>query len=159
MAMGDGLKKRSEELAQRQQNLKLNLAKAQESAIRRAVKVATEATPPNDGGLAGTNTRSGQLADHWSLDSQMVSKNGVVTLANNMQYASYINDGHRMDRHFVMGLIVNGGMIEQTDEKEGIVVGTKTTYVEGKYMREKALKEYSTVLSKAVSKVVKELFK
>ena len=51
-------------------------------------------------------------------------------LNNHMQYASYVNDGHRVDKHFVPGLIKNGSLLERSpDGSGGLMVGTKTTYV------------------------------
>ena len=46
-------------------------------------------------------------------------------LNNNMQYASYVNDGHRVDKHFVPGLIINGNLLERSpDGSGGLIVGT-----------------------------------
>ena len=66
-------------------------------------------------------------------------------LNNNMQYASYVNDGHRVDKHFVPGLIINGNLLERSpDGSGGIMVGTKTSYVQGKYMKEAGIGRYLT---------------
>jgi hypothetical protein len=77
-----------------------------------------------------------------------------------MEYASYVNDGHRVDKHFVPGLIVNGGLLERVDEDVGgIVVGTKTQYVKGLYMKEKAIGKYRTVVRTMLTQKVRELLK
>ena len=136
-----------------------------EGATIEAVKVATENTPPNGGAaIAGTNTRSGQMAQHWAADSQtkpVYTKGSVRTaLANNMQYASYVNDGHRVDRHFVPGLIRNGPLLEESpDGGGGIMVGTKTTYVPGLYMKEKAIGKYRSVVRSELERKVRERFR
>ena len=136
-----------------------------EGATIEAVKVATENTPPNGGAaIAGTNTRSGQMAQHWAADSQtkpVYTKGSVRTaLANNMQYASYVNDGHRVDRHFVPGLIKNGPLLEESpDGSGGIMVGTKTTYVPGLYMKEKAIGKYRSVVRSELERKVRERFR
>lgn len=74
-------------------------------------------------------------------------------LANNKDYASYVNDGHRMDRHFVPGLYVNpaSGMLEvNPDGTGGLVVGTQTSYVPGLHMEEAAHEEYHRVVAAEV---------
>jgi len=141
------------------------MAEVAEGATIEAVRVATENTPPNGGAsIAGTNTRSGEMAQHWQTDSQTkpVCSGGRVqtVLANDMQYASYVNDGHRVDKHFVPGLTINGNLLEQApDGKGGLVVGTKTAYVKGKYMKEKAVGKYRSVVRKELDKRVREAFK
>lgn len=122
-------------------------------ATIRAVEKAAELTPPTLDDLSGTNTRSGEMKQHWATDSRVVPvKRGgtyVTELNNDRQYASYVNDGHRMDRHFVPGLVINpeSGMLEYNpDGKGGIVVGTRTQYVEGLFMEEEALQEYHFVV-------------
>ena len=108
--------------------------------------------------------RSGDMANHWQTDSQTtpVYSGGTVKtqLKNDMQYSSYVNDGHRVDKHFVPGLIVNGDLLEKSlDGSGGIMVGTKTTYVKGKYMKQKAIGKYRTVVRKELDKRVREAFK
>lgn len=70
-----------------------------------------------------------------------------------------MNDGHRMDRHYVPGLIKNGNLLERDPDGEGgIMVGTKTTYVKGKYMKQKAIKRYKKVVKAELDKRVREAF-
>lgn len=104
------------------------------------------------------------MAQHWETDSETrpVYSGGAVRtyLANNMQYASYVNDGHRMDRHFVPGLVINetSGLLEKSpDGSGGIMVGTKTSYVKGKYMRQKAEGRYRQVVKSELGKRVREV--
>ena len=64
-----------------------------------------------------------------------------------MEYASYVNDGHRMDKHFVPGLYLNetSGLLEYDPGKRsevGMMVGTKTKYVEGLHMTDAATETY-----------------
>ena len=159
------MRKRIRELHQAGQNVPKILEEVAEGATIEAVQVATENTPPNGGAaIAGTNTRSGDMAQHWTLDSITEPMGGgpafTTVLANNMQYASYVNDGHRMDKHFVPGLVINGNLLEQDPDGEGgIVVGTKTSYVEGKYMKEKAIGRYRSVVRTELEKRVKEVFR
>ena len=129
----------------------------------RAVEKAAELTPPTGDDLAGTNTRTGELKQHWADDSQIQPQRRgreiVTALVNNMKYASYVNDGHRMDRHFVPGLYVNpgSGLLEHNpDKKGGLVVGTKTTYVEGLHITDQAEKVYKATIRKEIDRLVKE---
>ena len=122
-------------------------------ATIRAVEKATELTPPTLDDLSGTNTRSGEMKQHWASDSKVIPvRRGdtcVTELNNDKQYASYVNDGHRMDRHFVPGLVINqeSGLLEYNpDGRGGIVVGTQTQYVEGLFMEEAAHEEYHRVV-------------
>lgn len=164
-SFGSQMRKRLEELRKAGQNVPKIMAEVAEGATIEAVRVAVENTPPNGGAdIAGTNTRSGQMGEHWETDSETrpVYSGGAVRtyLANNMQYASYVNDGHRMDRHFVPGLVINetSGLLEKSpDGSGGIMVGTKTSYVKGKYMRQKAEGRYRQVVKSELGKRVREV--
>lgn len=163
-SFGSQIRKRLEELRKAGESIPDIMYEVAEGATIEAVRVATENTPPNGSAIAGTNTRSGQMAQHWELDSQtkpvMTGGSAQTSLRNDMQYASYVNDGHRMDKHFVPGLIENGGLLERVDpDVGGIMVGTKTTYVPGKYMKEKAIGKYRSVVRKELDKRVREAFK
>lgn len=167
-SFGSQMRKRLAELRRAGQDVPKIMAEVAEGATIEAVRVATENTPPNDGTIAGTNMRSGDMAQHWATDSQTTPvgmalgrKSAVTSLANNMQYASYVNDGHRVDKHFVPNLMINGNMLERVGGEwgQGIMVGTKTTYVKGKYMKQKAIGKYRDVVRKELDKRVREAFK
>lgn len=158
------MRKRLAELQKAGQNVPKIMMEVAEGATIEAVNTAVNNTPPNGAKIAGTNTRSGDMAEHWQTDSQTVPTyiGGSVrtSLGNDMQYASYVNDGHRMDKHYVPGLIENGGILERVDpDVGGIVVGTKTTYVPGQYMKEKAIGKYRDTVRKELDKRVREAFK
>lgn len=130
----------------------------------RAVEAAQEKTPPTGGSLKGTNTRTGAMKQSWATSTQYAPKRQggdyVTVLGNDEEYASYVNDGHRMDRHFVPGLVINpnSGMLEYNpDGKGGIVVGTKTAYVEGLHMVDDAGKAYEQTVGKELRKLMKEI--
>lgn len=163
-SFGSQIRKRMEELRRAGADVPEIMREVAEGATIEAVRVATENTPPNGSDIAGTNTRSGEMAQHWEVDSRtapiMTGNSAETVLANNMQYASYVNDGHRMDRHYVPGLIKNGSMLEKVDPSVGgIMVGTKTTYVQGLHMKEKAIGKYRTTVRKELDKRVRERFK
>lgn len=134
-----------------------------ESAAIAAVAAAVQHTPPNTGNIRGTNMRSGDMAQHWQTDSKTTPiRQGdklECLLANNMQYASYVNDGHRVDKHFVPGLTVNGGMIEMAspNDKTGMMVGTKTEYVKGMYMKEKGIGKFRSTLRENLENEVRKI--
>ena len=162
---GSQMRKRLAELNKAGKDVPKIMMEVAEGATIEAVRVAAENTPPNGGAaIAGTKTRSGQMAQHWALDSQtkpIYSGGSAQTvLANDMQYASYVNDGHRVDKHYVPGLIANGNLLERVDpDVGGIMVGTKTTYVKGLYMKQKAIGKYRDVVRKELDKRVREAFK
>ncbi len=164
-SFGSQMRKRLAELRKAGQDVPGIMAEVAEGATIEAVRVATENTPPNGGApISGTNTRSGDMAQHWATDSQttpVITGSSVITsLANNMQYSSYVNDGHRVDKHFVPGLIADGGRLQEDPDGEGgITVGTKTTYVKGRYMKEKAIGRYRTVVRIELDKQVREAFR
>jgi len=161
-SFGSQMRKRLEELRKAGQDVPKIMMEVAEGATIEAVRIATENTPPNGGAaIAGTNTRSGDMAQHWATDSQtspvFTGGSARTALANNMQYSSYVNDGHRMDKHFVPGLMINGSMLqEEPDGEGGIMVGTKTPYVPGLYMTEKALGKYRSVVRTELGKRVRE---
>jgi len=161
-------RKRLEELRKAGANVPTIIAEAAEEGTIQAVEAAVKGTPPNVNGLKGTNTRTGSLAQSWQTDSitQPIGftfsggSTAVTMLKSNLQYASYVNDGHRVDKHYVPGLVPNGGLLEMVDpEMGGIVVGTKTTYVPGLYMVDKAKGAYKTTVRRILQQKVRELLK
>ena len=163
-SFGSQMRKRLDELRRAGQDVPKIMAEVVEGATIEAVRVATENTPPNDGTIAGTNMRSGEMAQHWATDSQttpiIMGRSVRTELSNYMRHPSYVNDGHRVDKHFVPGLIKNGSLLERSpDGSGGLMVGTKTTYVKGKYMKQKAIGKYRDVVRTELDKRVREAFK
>ena len=129
-----------------------------------AIEAATDATPPVMDDLRGTKTRSGELKAYWATYSSTAPvKRGrtlVTVLANPKEYASYVNDGHRMNRHFVPHLVVNdySGLLEYNEaDPRGIMVGTKTSYVPGVFMAEKGEEAYADYLEGAMDRLAEVL--
>ena len=138
------------------------LIKAQEEATKRAVQAAADATPPKAGTgrgpYMGTNTVTGQLKARWAMDSKVKPEYAAADggtrkyrtfLRNDMECASYVNDGHRLDRHFVPGLYVNpdSGLLEYDPAADvGLIVGTKTRYVKGEFMVDKGTEAYERAI-------------
>ena len=164
------LLERTQQLQKLQASLPEMFRSAATEATKRAVQVTTDATPPKAGtgrgAYIGSNTLSGELKAHWATDSSVNAEQSgnryKTTLANNMEYASYVNNGHRMDRHFVPGLYVNphSGLLEYDPAANtGIVVGTKTAYVKGEFMADKGIKEYQKTIRDILDKKIAEAMK
>ena len=159
------LQKRLQELKKAHENLPEALYQVQKNAAQRAVEAATEATPPKAGRLAGPNMLTGELKQHWATDSQVepdVSGNKLTSyLANNKEYASYVDQGHRLNKHFVPGLYIdeNGQLARDLTGKVGLVVGTKTKYVKGEFIVDKAKEAYEKAVLAQLDDEIERLFK
>lgn len=154
------LEERIRQLQDVQARFPSELSNIAKNATIRAVEKAVDMTPPLENDLRGTNTRSGGMKQHWPTDSDTIPQKAggkyTTLLANNKDYASYVNDGHRMDRHFVPGLYVNpsSGMLEiNPDGTGGLVVGTQTSYVPGLHMEEAAQEEYHRTVAAEAKKL------
>lgn len=154
------LEERIRQLQDVQARFPSELSNIAKNATIRAVEKAVDMTPPLENDLRGTNTRSGGMKQHWPTDSDTIPQKAggkyTTILANNKDYASYVNDGHRMDRHFVPGLYVNpsSGMLEiNPDGTGGLVVGTQTSYVPGLHIEEAAQEEYHRVVQSEAEKL------
>lgn len=164
-SFGSQMRKRLEELRKAGQNVPKIMVEVAEGATIEAVRVATESTPAKWQRRHCRNQhekrRSGAALSIDSMTSPVYSGGSVrTTLANQVQYASYVNDGHRVDKHFVPGLIVNGGRLEMAPDgvDGGLMVGTKTPYVKGLYMKQKGIGKYRSVVRSELEKRVKEAF-
>lgn len=161
------LQQRIQQLKKIQADLGNVLYKASKKATKSAIRATANATPPKKGTgrLAGVNMLTGELKQHWATDSraepQILGKKFVTLLANDLEYASYVNDGHRLDRHFVPGLYIdeNGQLNYDPTAKVGLIVGTKTKYVKGEFMVDKGKEEYSKVLLSELDKEIGRLMK
>ncbi len=168
------LQQRLQQLKKAKADVPKILERVAKDATLRAIEAAEDATPPKAntgrGPYIGTNTISGELKAHWATDSKVEPIGGalsggsthVTILANDKEYASYVNDGHRMDRHFVPGLYINphSGLLEYDPKaKVGIVVGTKTRYVKGEFMVDKAKAAYEKTVLAELDKEIARLMK
>lgn len=165
------LQQRIQQLKKAQADLPNILYKTAKGATMRAVEAAMDATPPKKGtgSLKGTHTRTGELKQHWATDSIIEPMGGALSggssfttfLKNSMEYASYVDQGHRMDKHFVPGLYVdeNGALNYDPARDVGLVVGTKTKYVKGEFMVDKAREAYEKAFLTELDKEIARLFK
>ena len=161
------LQRRIQELKKAQQSLTLTLIKVSKEATNRAVEAAVEATPPNKktGRVPGPNMVTGELAEHWATDSvvePLVTGGKYETFLNNdKEYASYVDQGHRLNKHFVPGLYIdeNGQLARDLTGKVGLVVGTKTKYVKGEFIVDKAKEAYEKAVLAQLDDEIERLFK
>lgn len=157
-SFGSQMRKRQAELRRAQQDVPAIIDEVAEAATLAAVEKAAENTPPNGGArIVGPNLRSGDMAQSWATDSVTLPNRGKTLLANNQQYASYVNDGHRVDKHFTSHLAIEGGqLVGKPAGDGGLVVGTKTQYVPGLYMKEKAIGVYRDTVRRMLEQKVRE---
>ena len=164
------LQQRLQQLKKAQADLPELLYRTAKGATLRPIEAAQAATPPKEGTgrgpYIGTNTITGELKAHWATDSraepQIDGASYQTELNNGMEYASYVDQGHRMDRHFVPGLYINpeSGLLEYDPSAEvGLVVGTKTRYVKGEFMVDKAKEAYEKAVLTELDKEVRRLFR
>lgn len=177
MSHAVSLQQRIQILKKAQADLPDVLYRVSKEATRRAIQAAQDATPPKAGtgrgAYIGTNTITGELKAHWATDSKTEPMGGglsggstyVTVLANDMSYASYVNDGHRLDRHFVPGLYINpnSGLLEYDPQMAenrtgGLVVGTGTKYVKGEFMTDKAREAYGKACLELLEEEIGRLF-
>lgn len=150
------------------------IGKAVQEATEAAVQATAAATPPKDDTgrrpYIGANMVTGALKQAWATDSitkpHVRNAGGgyisfVTSLRNNQPYASYVNNGHRLKRHFVPGLYIDpcSGLLERDpgNTKIGLIVGTKTQYVRGEFMVDKGKEAYQKKLEDILGVTVKEL--
>ena len=164
MSFTVSLQQRIQQLKKAQADLPEILYQAQVKAAQAAVDAATDATPPNAGrGQAGVNMLTGELKQHWVTDSEVIpdiTANSLTsTLANDVGYASYVDQGHRLDKHFVPGLYVDesGVLNRDLSKNVGLVVGPKTRFVKGEFMADKGKAAYEEILLKELDGVIKKV--
>lgn len=104
------------------------------------VESAKAHTPhEGDGKKRGFFVISNSLQDSWHVEYKKVRSKAVVgniSLQNDKHYASYVQSGHRVSKHFVPWLYKDGmGTLSYEPNHNqplfGLVVGTKTPYVKG----------------------------
>ncbi len=154
-------------LQQLQADLPRILQRTAKLATMKAVEVAAEATPPKAGtgrgGYIGKNMLTGELSAAWNKDSIKepikVGNSYITILGNNQSYASFVDNGHVLNKHFVPGLYIDkakGVLARETDpeKKVGLVVGTKTRWVKGEFMAEKGKRAYQKAIESLLRKEI-----
>lgn len=86
-----------------------------------------------------TPTITGEAREKWHFKRAYKVTNGFESkLYNNSEYIGYINNGHRMEPHFVPGDWIGDIFKYDPSLKRGVIMGAKTKYVKGEFMLEKA---------------------
>lgn len=171
MSFGDAIQRRADLLRKRGADVDRILRDTARGAAIQAVRAAQDKTPMTEDDLAGVGTRSGRLKQLWATDSKTEPEirphpgGGVeylTRLGNNAEYASYVDQGHRMDKHFVPGLMADPvtGKLERVDPKlGGIMVGTKTSYVPGIHASEAGRDAFEDSAVRELNKIAREVFR
>ncbi|KNY26327.1 HK97 gp10 family phage protein [Pseudobacteroides cellulosolvens] len=112
--------------------------------------------------LARTKKRTpvltGDLRKQWVLSNiQRNGNNLTVILSNPLDYASYVEFGHRVDKHYVPGEWKGKRFVYNPNSNKGVVMGTKTAWIEGKFMATISLKEIQESIPKEWDKRFKQL--
>ena len=145
------LEERIRQLRQAKTQIPGILARAGMNAALRAVEKAVEETPPTVNSLRGTNTRTGEMKQHWVTDSRprpVRQGDSYVSELNNA--GSYrLVDGTSSSsccQYTLPHHSAPASLEFNPDGTGGIVVGTRTAYVPGLFMVDKAVEEYRRVL-------------
>lgn len=142
--------------------MKKDIREVVNAAADDAKLVAMERSPHK--GDSGTGLTTGNLASHWKSEVTW-SKDGehfTFSLTNDVPYAAYVNDGHRMDQHFVPWLRIDpsGNLRREKpmagEQLFGIIVGTKTHYVDPVPMVEPASEEFIRSYKEGLEKLIKK---
>lgn len=169
--LSEKLKKISKDAAKMSKQLKRQICDNAMIACE-AMEEAAKANTPNkdDGKVRGFNVISNSLQDGWRAEFKESNKSnelGEVSLTNDKPYAPYVQNGHNVKKHFVPWLYKDelGTISYETFHAQpmfGLVVGTKTNYVEGVDMigpAEKAFEEKFDELNKeTLNNLKKEIF-
>lgn len=172
MAIGTDMRRFTEKIKSIQRYVSEQTKKNVKDACYEMVAKAKERTPPHEGEERGKNTVTGNMARHWDSSYEILEDGSIkIELFNNVQYASYVENGHKMDKHFVPWLYIDGsGTIARHQPAEsnkrskalswlfniffkqkrpdpgeplfGLVVGTKTTHVEPEHIVEQAKQRF-----------------
>ena len=149
MAIGTDMRRFTEKIKSIQRYVSEQTKKNVKDACYEMVAKAKERTPPHEGEERGKNTVTGNMARHWDSSYEILEDGNIkIKLFNNVQYASYVENGHKMDKHFVPWLYIDGtGTIARHQPNPGepmfgLVVGTKTTYVEPEHIVEQAKQRF-----------------
>ncbi len=106
---------------------------------------------------------TGELSAAWNKDSIKepikVGNSYITILGNNQSYASFVENGHVLNKHFVPGLYIDkakGVLARETDpeKKVGLIVGTKTRWVKGEFMAEKGKRAYQKAIESLLRKEI-----
>lgn len=146
------------------ERLKKELEEDIKASCSEMVLEATKQTPPKEYQIRGRNTVTGFMKQSWGSSYKFV-RNGTVeiTLYNSAPYSQYVNDGHRVTKHFVPWLYVDGsGYLAKHNPIPGeplfgLVVGTKTIKVPPQNITEVAKNKFFDVFNSLSEATISEI--
>lgn len=154
-------------LAKKSDECRRALSKALEGDIEQACEAMEEAakaaTPhEGDGKKRGFNVINNSLQESWHAEYKPIRNKkhfGKITLTNSKSYAAFVQNGHKVKKHFVPWLYKDGmGTLSyETDHNQpmfGLVVGTKTPFVKGVDMVTPAVKAFNRSFDESVRKTL-----
>lgn len=101
---------------------------------------------------------SGQLRNNWELSSvEREGNNLTIQIYNPMEYASYVEYGHKLVKQFVPGEWKGNKFTYNPDSETGTVMGVKTSWVDGKFMATISIREMLDIIPSEWNKRVKKL--
>lgn len=132
-----------------------------------AMEEAAKAHTPHrgDGKRRGFNVIRNSLQDSWKAEytpSHSKNRLGNITLTNSKPYAKFVQNGHRVKRHFVPWLYIDntGTLSYETNHGQpmfGLIVGTKTPFVKGVDMIGPAEKAFNDTFETLTQKLFGKL--
>lgn len=161
--LGDKLRR----LARNSEECQKALSKALDQNIEQACEAMEEAAKKHtphigDGKRRGFNVINNSLQESWKAEYKPIKNKkhfGKITLTNSKPYAGFVQNGHKVKKHFVPWLYKDGmGTLSyETDHNQpvfGLVVGTKTPYVKGVDMVGPAVKAFFNSFDEKTQKVL-----
>jgi hypothetical protein len=105
-----------------------------------------------------TTVLTGDLRKQWTLSEIKKDGNNLsIILSNPLEYASWVEFGHRVKKHFVSGEWQGNKFVYNPDSDTGTMMGMKTSWVEGKFMATISLKEIQELIPTEWDKRFKKL--
>ena len=148
------LRRYSSKVQNSRTSIKRGIEKNAVEACKAAELVIKAHTPhSNDGKQRGFNVISDSLYHAWQVRYTPVDGKefGIITFENSRPYARFVQDGHRVSKHFVPWLYKDGAVLSyETNHNQplfGLVVGTKTPFVKGVDMLGPGKKEFQKVFA------------
>ena len=106
-----------------------------------------------------TPVKTGDLRNRWELTQVFKTAKGYyIQIFNSLEYASYVEDGHRQQvGRFVPGIFVGGKFVYTKGAKSGIVL--KKPFVNGFHMCRIAIDRYDDTIKANFEAAFKAFYK
>jgi hypothetical protein len=159
------LKELTKQIGTSEKKLRSGVIRNAKTACAAMEEAAKEHTPnSNDGKQRGFNVISDSLRNSWIAEyikSRKRGEIGTVTLSNSKPYAPFVQYGHKVSRHFVPWLYIDGNVLSyETNHNQplfGLIVGTKTKYVKGVDMITPAIEAFNKTFDELNKRLLDKL--